>query len=180
MALGDLEGIVVTGLTAAGLFLIQNYVDRSGDFQTAALAASFVHHSLVPPASSQADRWIETYRLLLDSWHLYASRANLDISLGQRLRAAGESGLTDPDRARRFAPPSILVRCHFCDTVITPQLLVGVVMGGGAPGGPPGGQATTVVTGPVGGGGSAGTATAKRVAIPVPSTRTKVRFSDLG
>jgi hypothetical protein len=172
MASGDLEGIVITGLTAPGFFLIQNYVDRSGDFQTAALAASFVHHSILPPARSQGDRWIETYRLLLDSWHLYAARVKLDIVRGQRLRTAADRGLTDPDRARRFAPPTILVRCHFCDTAVTPQLLTGVAEGGNVSGG----------TGPAGAGGPAGTAVAsstvaKRAATPLPSSRIKVRLS---
>lgn len=63
---GNLEGLVLTGLSEAGLALWQNYVDRSGDVQSAAIAAAFVYPARLNDARAQ--RWIESYRLLLDTW----------------------------------------------------------------------------------------------------------------
>jgi hypothetical protein len=177
MASGDLEGIVITGLTPSGLFLIQNYVDRTGDVQTAALAASFVHHSLKAPAASLAARWIESYRVLLDSWHLYTTRAKLDIARGRRLTAAVDNGLVEADAVARFAPPTMLVRCNFCDTVVTPQPFGGVAGGGQ-------GGAAGLAGVPAGAGGPTGTpvmasAVSKRGTLPPPSSKTKVRPSPI-
>lgn len=66
IASGNLEGLVLTGLTESGLALLQNYVDRSGDVQSAAIAASFVFPARLDDARAQ--RWVESYRDLLDSW----------------------------------------------------------------------------------------------------------------
>lgn len=39
---GDLEGIILTGLTSRGVDLLEQTVNRFGDVQTASLAMSFV------------------------------------------------------------------------------------------------------------------------------------------
>lgn len=63
---GNLEGLVLTGLTKSGLALIQNYLDRTGDVQTAALAAAYVYPARLN--DERAERWTEGYRSLLDTW----------------------------------------------------------------------------------------------------------------
>lgn len=63
---GNLEGLVLTGLGKSGLSLLQNYVDRTGDVQTAAIAVSFVYPGRIE--DPRAERWTESYRSLLDSW----------------------------------------------------------------------------------------------------------------
>lgn len=85
-AVGDLEGILLTGLDAAGLTLLQSYVDRTGDVQTAALAAAFVHPGQLN--DPRAERWIESYRKLLDHWKLYSIRARFDIARGSKMRSS--------------------------------------------------------------------------------------------
>ncbi|XP_033762093.1 GATOR complex protein MIOS-like isoform X2 [Pecten maximus] len=55
---GCLDGLLLTGLTLEGVELLQNYVDRTGDVQTAALAAVFTF----PCEMSHNDKvitWIE-------------------------------------------------------------------------------------------------------------------------
>jgi hypothetical protein len=42
---GNLEGILLTGITEDGLTLLQNYVDRSGDVQTACMAGGRNDHA---------------------------------------------------------------------------------------------------------------------------------------
>jgi hypothetical protein len=62
-ARGDIEGLVITGLTPSGMDILQSYVDRTGDVQSAAILAS-----LVSPAKFfdvRVERWLETYRDLL-------------------------------------------------------------------------------------------------------------------
>ncbi|KAJ3340723.1 hypothetical protein HDU93_006393 [Gonapodya sp. JEL0774] len=54
---GNLEGLLVTGLQPAGIELLEKYVDKTGDVQTAALLGSVV----VPGrfANPRVDEWVE-------------------------------------------------------------------------------------------------------------------------
>ena len=83
---GDLQGLMVSGLGEEGFAILQSYVDRTGDVQTAALAAAFVHP--VHCNDSRAERWITTYRKLLDHWQLYTARVRFDIARSNRARAS--------------------------------------------------------------------------------------------
>ncbi|XP_056374911.1 GATOR complex protein MIOS isoform X2 [Hyla sarda] len=75
---GNLEGIVLTGLTKDGVDLIESYVDRTGDVQTASYC--MLHGS---PSDALKDErvqyWIENYRNLLDAWRFWHKRAEFDI-----------------------------------------------------------------------------------------------------
>lgn len=83
---GELEGLLLTGLEHGGISLLQNYVDRTGDVQTAALAGAFVHPGQLQ--DSRVERWIEAYRKMLDHWTLYTIRAKFDIARGNKMRAS--------------------------------------------------------------------------------------------
>ncbi|EDV26788.1 uncharacterized protein TRIADDRAFT_23176, partial [Trichoplax adhaerens] len=76
---GNLEGIILTGrFTTDGLKLLQKFVDKTGDIQTASLA---VIHG-IPSAISNNERvlsWIESYREFLDRLELWHYRCKLDI-----------------------------------------------------------------------------------------------------
>jgi len=117
---GDLEGLVLTGLTPRGFTLIQNYLDRSGDVQTVALAASIVHPARVFDA--RAERWILAYRKLLDQWKLYSARAKFDIARGSRMRQTQATlkmaGRLD-STAFVFHPARQFVRCNFCNLTVS-------------------------------------------------------------
>ncbi|CAM9416523.1 unnamed protein product [Phaeothamnion confervicola] len=138
VATGDLEGVLVTGLGAHGVMLLQAYVDRTGDVQTAALVTA-----RLPPAGTATRRderpkertcceWLETYRELLNTWQLWHSRALLDVGRAElraeQSRRAADPGGTSADGRRsswespelpedvdRTTLPHLYVRCNFCN-----------------------------------------------------------------
>ncbi|GAA5938473.1 hypothetical protein JCM1841_006104 [Sporobolomyces salmonicolor] len=129
LSYGDLEAVILYGLRNDGLTLLSNFVDRTADVQTAALAYSFVSPGLIR-SDLRVKRWIETYRTQLDSLQLYAERAMFDAARGRRARAAmeqsrvaGRLGEANEVAAalRRAAPPQIVVRCSFCSTNVAPS-----------------------------------------------------------
>ncbi|GAA5963459.1 hypothetical protein JCM21900_004650 [Sporobolomyces salmonicolor] len=129
LSYGDLEAVILYGLRNDGLTLLSNFVDRTADVQTAALAYSFVSPGLIR-SDLRVKRWIETYRTQLDSLQLYAERAMFDAARGRRARAAmeqsrlaGRLGEANEVAAalRRAAPPQIVVRCAFCSTNVAPS-----------------------------------------------------------
>ncbi|KAI5476236.1 WD repeat protein YBl104C-like protein [Pseudohyphozyma bogoriensis] len=129
MGSGDLEAVVLFGLRGEGLNLISNFVDRTADVQTAAIAASFVSPGLVRD-DRRVERWIQSYRSTLDRLQLYAPRALFDSAQGRRARLAMEqarsAGRNSDANAvggslKKLAPPQLLVRCQFCATNIAPK-----------------------------------------------------------
>jgi len=71
---GNLYGILLTGLGPDCIELFQNYIHRTSDVQTAAVA---IIHAPLKNLSSKyvnANGWVESYRELLDSWMLWEQR----------------------------------------------------------------------------------------------------------
>ena len=111
---GDVEGIIVMGLTASGMQLLQNYTDRTGDVQTAAILGAYVHpHQL---KDARVDRWLDAYRDLLDGWKFFHHRCQLDMDRGQMLQDFTQDAEQEPIR---LVPPQILIRCNYCNKVIS-------------------------------------------------------------
>lgn len=56
---GDIEGVVVTGLTSRGVDLLEQALNRYGDVQTASLVMSFV----VPRRfkDKRVENWVEKF-----------------------------------------------------------------------------------------------------------------------
>lgn len=106
---GDIDAIMVTGLTPAGLDVIQAYVDRTGDMQTAAILSSYVCPQKF--RDRRAERWLEVYRDLLDGFKLHHLRVGFDIERGQMLQGGMHTGQMLPEE---WAPRQILIRCHYC------------------------------------------------------------------
>ncbi|KAF9946376.1 hypothetical protein BGZ72_000381 [Mortierella alpina] len=180
---GEIDGMILTGLTETGLDLLTNYVNRTGDIQTATLASSVA----VPRyfKDSRVDEWVEYYRDLLDRWQLYYTRARFDIARGRCIQHSTLSGVSAAD----MTPTQIYVRCNFCNQSIARNLLVpGVrgrdgrrlmVPGGTGPGGGHGlhghdkqgsmggmGQGAGAVPGAPGGGGGPAANSNKSVVCP--------------
>ncbi|KAG0640454.1 hypothetical protein HOY80DRAFT_1069223 [Tuber brumale] len=78
VANGDLDGIVVTGVTEQAINLLQVYINRTGDVQTAALISAFA----VPRyfSDDRVSNWHDSYRHLLNSFRLFHARAKFDCS----------------------------------------------------------------------------------------------------
>ncbi|NXD06508.1 MIOA protein, partial [Nothocercus nigrocapillus] len=75
---GNLEGILLTGLTKDGVDLMESYVDRTGDVQTASYCMLQGSPSDVLK-DERVQYWIENYRNLLDAWRFWHKRAEFDI-----------------------------------------------------------------------------------------------------
>ncbi|XP_072949683.1 GATOR2 complex protein MIOS [Epargyreus clarus] len=98
---GDLSAILLTGISGEGLSLVQRWLERSGDVQSAALVAA----RCCPPEllrDARAAHWLDSYRALLDGWRLWWARCALDTWVVAALGEAGEA-------ARRVA-----VACSYC------------------------------------------------------------------
>jgi hypothetical protein len=84
---GNIEGIVVSGLSKDGIGILQSFVDRFSDIQTAALIVSRV---VLPPDWTSERRscieWVENYRGLLNTWQMWQSRATFDVDRAEVLR----------------------------------------------------------------------------------------------
>ncbi|KAJ1917360.1 hypothetical protein IWQ60_007804, partial [Tieghemiomyces parasiticus] len=114
---GNLEGLILTGLTDHDMPLLRAYVNATADVQTAALILSF--SSVQPSPDSVKDRCVEGYRDLLDQWTMYTTRANFDIARGKWFR---RYHITTP----MMAQSQTIVRCTYCNINLMQNLnLVG-------------------------------------------------------
>lgn len=75
---GELEGLILTGITPKGIDLLQSFVDRTSDVQTAALISSFGCPRYF--ADERVKHWVDCYRNLLNSWGLFSVRAKFDVN----------------------------------------------------------------------------------------------------
>lgn len=117
---GNLEGLIVTGLTIHGMEILQAYVDTTGDVQTAAVLAS------LNPARARdhrTERWLNTYRDLLDQWKLFHYRCQLDIDRGRILQEAIQLREVEPFE---WTPKQIVLRCNYCNKPFNPGWQNGV------------------------------------------------------
>ncbi|ODV78556.1 uncharacterized protein CANTADRAFT_26607 [Suhomyces tanzawaensis NRRL Y-17324] len=75
---GELEGLILTGITPRGIDLLQSFVDRTSDVQTAALISAFACPRYF--ADNRVKHWVDCYRGLLDSWGYFGVRAKFDVA----------------------------------------------------------------------------------------------------
>ncbi|KAF8644812.1 hypothetical protein AX16_008269 [Volvariella volvacea WC 439] len=118
---GDVDGLVVTGLTKQGMDVLQGFVDRTGDVQTAAILGSYVCPMRFK--DHRVDRWLEAYRDMLDGFKLHHHRVGFDIERGQRLQDAVQAGEVSPQSAgghahAEWAQKQVLLRCGYCSKII--------------------------------------------------------------
>ena len=116
-AKGDIEGLIITGLTPGGMDILQNYVDRTGDVQTAAILSSYVCPAKF--SDMRAERWLEAYRDLLDGSRLFHHRVSFDIERGEILQEAVQNGDLLPFE---WAPRHVLIRCNYCSKPMNPSV----------------------------------------------------------
>ncbi|KAF8167441.1 hypothetical protein B0H34DRAFT_645099 [Crassisporium funariophilum] len=111
---GDIDAIIITGLTPLGMDILQSYLDSTGDVQSTAILSSYVCPQKFK--DKRAERWLETYRDLLDGFKLHHHRVGFDIERGQILHEAMQNGDMVPEE---WAPRQILFRCHYCNKPVT-------------------------------------------------------------
>ncbi|KAK6331117.1 hypothetical protein TWF696_003187 [Orbilia brochopaga] len=104
---GEPEGVLLTGVTEKAIDLLQVYVNKTGDVQTAALVASFAVPRYL--TDHRVELWVESYRDLLDRWKFWQIRANFDIKR-REISTTRKGGVLIES-----LPRQIYVRCNFCD-----------------------------------------------------------------
>jgi WD repeat-containing protein mio len=119
---GDISGIIVTGLTTAGIEILQSYIDVTGDVQTAVFLSCFHSASAAAGASKPGgkddgkkviiERWVETYQNLLDGWKMFRHRCQFDIERGTLVQDAMRDGDIP---YTEWIPRQIMIRCNFCN-----------------------------------------------------------------
>jgi len=117
---GNIEALIVTGLTPNGMRVIQSYLDHTGDIQSAAILSSYV--CPLKFKDKRAEKWLEGYRDLLDGFKLHHLRVGFDIERGQILHEALQNGDMIPED---WAPRQISIRCHYCNKPVSPGILLG-------------------------------------------------------
>ncbi|RWS17041.1 WD repeat-containing protein mio-like protein [Dinothrombium tinctorium] len=102
---GDLEGLLLLGLSNAGIDLIQRYIESTSDVQTISLV---ILHSLpAKPENQRVNVWVEKYRELLDCWCLWHKRALFDIEWYKKLPS-------------KLSPPQqLFASCNFCQQSVS-------------------------------------------------------------
>ncbi|XP_071963995.1 GATOR2 complex protein MIOS-like isoform X2 [Antedon mediterranea] len=105
---GDLDGILLTGLTEDGIKLLASYIDKTADVQTASLVAvlAFPWQLTRDPI---VQNWIDCYRNLLDTWRLWHERAKFDSYVQQE------------STRKKQELQQIFVTCHFCQSPVSPS-----------------------------------------------------------
>ncbi|SCW00118.1 LAFE_0B09846g1_1 [Lachancea fermentati] len=104
---GELEGLILTGITPSGIDLLQSYVDKTSDVQTAALISVFGCPRYFK--NSQVQEWVQTYRILLNSWGLFSIRAKFDV-LRTRLSRTSQNVIT-----AKTKPRQLYIQCLKCN-----------------------------------------------------------------
>lgn len=104
---GELEGLILTGITPRGIDLLQSYVDRTSDVQTAALIAAFGSPRYF--SDERVRHWIDCYRSLLNSWGLFSVRAKFDVARTKLSKNAAGTSTIKP------SPKQVYLQCSRCN-----------------------------------------------------------------
>eukprot|EP01135_Chromosphaera_perkinsii_P001387 Nk52_evm4s166 gene=Nk52_evmTU4s166 len=114
---GNLEGLLLTGLRSIGVGLLEEYVNRTSDVQTASLIMSYSYTSDF--RDPRVNAWVEAYRSLLDSWKMWTERALFDVDRkSKRQSKTVKPKGQQPDNAQQ-----IFVRCNFCSSSICHNMI---------------------------------------------------------
>lgn len=120
---GSVEGLVIAGLSKSGIDMLQSFVDRCSDVQTAALVVSRV----VLPADWAVERrccieWVESYRSLLNIWQLWQTRAMFDVDRAEVLRRFKARSNPGGNYQRRLPNPRVRLSPKPLDPDIMPSI----------------------------------------------------------
>lgn len=97
----------MTGITPRAVDLLQSYVDRTGDIQTAALLTSFGAPRFFE--DERYSQWILSYQQLLNQWGMFKERALFDIAR-TKLSQNSSGSVTAVTKPRQ-----VFLRCSYCN-----------------------------------------------------------------
>lgn len=104
---GEIDKIMLTGLSEDGLKLITKYLNVTADLQTAVLAASYVAPKYIRH-SRKINKWRAAYRNRLNAWGLYIQRCAFDVE-------ASKLAIDEKRSLLNLTAPQIGLRCGNCD-----------------------------------------------------------------
>lgn len=103
---GDLEGILLTGLTEQAMDLFQTYIVKTNDLQTAVLATALTNPLYVDDV--RWEMWKEVYFAQMQSWRAFSERAKFSVQHSRMARARDGRILVEvPSR-------QVMLRCNHC------------------------------------------------------------------
>ncbi|KAH7023507.1 hypothetical protein EDB80DRAFT_697781 [Ilyonectria destructans] len=103
---GDIEGIVLTGITETMVDIFARYIQKFHDVQTATLVLSICAPRYIDDIRCGA--WRNAYRAHLQRHKLFFQRTKFDVESTKRSKRDGTPSLKPPSR-------QIALRCVFCD-----------------------------------------------------------------
>jgi WD repeat-containing protein mio len=103
---GDLEGILLTGLTEQAMDLFQTYIVRTNDLQTAVLAMAFTNPLYVDDV--RWEMWKETYFNQMQAWRCFVQRTKFTVQHNRMARTREGRTLVETP------PGQVTLRCMHC------------------------------------------------------------------
>ena len=103
---GDIEGIVLTGLNTSAMDLLQGYVAKSNDLQTAVLVMSFTCPVYV--SDMRWNIWKEIYFMQMQAWRCFLERTRFIVEHNKRAVAKDGGAMNE------VPPGQVTLRCNHC------------------------------------------------------------------
>ncbi|CAD6500815.1 BgTH12-06521 [Blumeria graminis f. sp. triticale] len=108
---GDVQGVVLAGITDPTVSIMAKYVEKCGDYQTAILALSFCYPRYI--SDVRCDAWREEYRAFLNRHRRFIDRVKFDQELIKKSRDRNGVSFLKP------SPRQVTIRCQNCDQMTT-------------------------------------------------------------
>ena len=103
---GDIEGIVLTGLSPPAMDLLQAYIAKSNDLQTAVLVMSFSCPVYV--SDLRWDIWKEIYFMQMQAWRCFLERTRFIVEHNKKAVTKGGGAMNE------VPPGQVTLRCNHC------------------------------------------------------------------
>jgi len=110
VASGDIEGIVLTGISDHLVDILARYVEKFHDFQSAALITSICAPRYIDDFRCRA--WRNAYRAYLQRHRLFLQRTKFEVESTKRSKRDGRPTVKLPGR-------QVALRCVYCDAETT-------------------------------------------------------------
>ncbi|KAF6842454.1 WD repeat domain-containing protein [Colletotrichum musicola] len=107
---GDIEGIVLTGITDRLVDIFAKYVEKFNDYQTATLVMSFCAPRYIDDYRCLA--WRNAYRSYLQRHKAFLQRTKFEVESTKKSKRGGRPTIKPPSR-------QIALRCVYCDAETT-------------------------------------------------------------
>lgn len=117
VARGDIEGIVLTGVTEKLADLFARYIEKFNDYQTATLVMSLCAPRYMDDYRCRA--WRNAYRAYLQRHKAFLERTKFEVESTKRSKRGGRPAIKPSSR-------QIALRCVFCDAETSLARLDGV------------------------------------------------------